>query len=347
MINYLEGSVTGLCIHKVGNPSQNEELVTTSRVITIEDDELEVILKRFFFDAFKYPEYYHFDYTSGELELNPIYNFVSNIFDNQSLLLEQSIKIARHLYEKSHHPNIKAGDLMIAMFDGVLIGDEVLRGLAIFKSEQKDDFLKLDIKTGSPSVTLDRGVNLKRLDKACLVFDTERDTGYKVCVLDRSNSSKDAQYWKDEFLYLTPRKDDYYATSHLISVAKNFVKTKMKSEEGHSALDRSDILVKTKKFLNEEEVFDLQKFEEQLFGTQPLRTTFHDFVEEYETQKEISLPDKFDISGHAVQKNTKYIRSVIKLDKNFHIYVHGDRSKIERGEDEKGKYYKLYYDQEK
>jgi len=41
-------------------------------------------------------------------------------------------------------------------------------------------------------------------------------------------------------------------------------------------------------------------------------------------------------------------KSVIKLDKNFHIYVHGDRELIEKGYDEAmGKhFYKIYFDVE-
>ncbi len=42
------------------------------------------------------------------------------------------------------------------------------------------------------------------------------------------------------------------------------------------------------------------------------------------------------------------MRSVLKLDKNFHIYIHGDRELIERGYDEeKGKsFYKVYFEEE-
>lgn len=46
-------------------------------------------------------------------------------------------------------------------------------------------------------------------------------------------------------------------------------------------------------------------------------------------------------------KQNETIKSVIRLDNNFHIYVHGDRKKIEKGEDKKGKYYKVYYTEEK
>ena len=36
-------------------------------------------------------------------------------------------------------------------------------------------------------------------------------------------------------------------------------------------------------------------------------------------------------------------QSVFKLDKNFHVYIHGDRSKMETGTDDKGQYMKLYF----
>ncbi len=36
-------------------------------------------------------------------------------------------------------------------------------------------------------------------------------------------------------------------------------------------------------------------------------------------------------------------KEVLKLDKNFHVYIHGDRSKIREGADNTGKYIKLYY----
>ncbi|MDD4067910.1 MAG: nucleoid-associated protein, partial [Bacteroidales bacterium] len=54
----------------------------------------------------------------------------------------------------------------------------------------------------------------------------------------------------------------------------------------------------------------------------------------------------FNISDSAVKKQARVFKSVIKLDKNFHIYVHGDRKLIEQGQDEKGKFYKVYYNEE-
>ena len=60
------------------------------------------------------------------------------------------------------------------------------------------------------------------------------------------------------------------------------------------------------------------------------------------------IADVFEISGNAVKKQQRVYKSVLKLDKNFHIYIHGDRELIEKGFDD-GKsmnYYKVYFREE-
>ena len=40
-------------------------------------------------------------------------------------------------------------------------------------------------------------------------------------------------------------------------------------------------------------------------------------------------------------------KGVLKLDKNFHIYIHGNRELIEQGIDKDGrKFYKIYFERE-
>ena len=61
----------------------------------------------------------------------------------------------------------------------------------------------------------------------------------------------------------------------------------------------------------------------------------------------MQVQGNFEISAHAVKKQARVFKSVLKLDKNFHIYIHGDRNKIEHGVDEQGrKFYKIFYEQE-
>ena len=66
----------------------------------------------------------------------------------------------------------------------------------------------------------------------------------------------------------------------------------------------------------------------------------------YAKEHDVEFIDTFAISESAVKKQTRGLKSVIKLDKNFHIYIHGNRELIEQGEDRKGKYYKVYYQEE-
>ena len=61
----------------------------------------------------------------------------------------------------------------------------------------------------------------------------------------------------------------------------------------------------------------------------------------------MELADSFEISAQAVKKQARVFKNVLKLDKNFHIYIHGNREMIEQGVDENGrKYYKIYYEEE-
>ena len=61
-----------------------------------------------------------------------------------------------------------------------------------------------------------------------------------------------------------------------------------------------------------------------------------------------NLKDSFTISTDAAKQAKKVFKSVIKLDKNFHLYIHGGRDRVEKGyDDDRGlNYYKLYFDAE-
>ena len=54
------------------------------------------------------------------------------------------------------------------------------------------------------------------------------------------------------------------------------------------------------------------------------------------------------ISEGAVKKQSRMFRSVIKLDKNFHVYVHGNSKFIEKGFDDEAnmQYYRLFFREE-
>jgi len=92
-----------------------------------------------------------------------------------------------------------------------------------------------------------------------------------------------------------------------------------------------------------------KKFAKEVIIEPELAEAFVSYKEGYEEDKHLPTMERFQISQPAVEKNSqKFFRSVIKLDRNFHVYVHGNANHLERGYDEKKKmhYYKLYYNTE-
>ncbi len=69
---------------------------------------------------------------------------------------------------------------------------------------------------------------------------------------------------------------------------------------------------------------------------------------DYENEFDTEITDSFEISNAAVKKQARVFKSILKLDKNFHIYIHGSKEMIERGFDEEKNlnYYKVYFKEE-
>ena len=75
--------------------------------------------------------------------------------------------------------------------------------------------------------------------------------------------------------------------------------------------------------------------------------SFQNFDKEYREYNAVELKDNFEISPQAVKKQARIFKSVLKLDRNFHIYIHGNTDMIQQGTDEDGrKFYKIFYQEE-
>ena len=110
--NLILGELDKLVVHFVGNKT-NDDGVRFSNVLT-QFENIEEYIKQLINNNFKLDELYCF-YFLPKLELNPMFQFVSSIFEDKSTLVEQSQNSARFLYEKSIHPQIKGGELCDAV----------------------------------------------------------------------------------------------------------------------------------------------------------------------------------------------------------------------------------------
>jgi len=129
-----------------------------------------------------------------------------------------------------------------------------------------------------------------------------------------------------------------------IQATKDFIDEKLKPEFKLDKKDEATILSASKDYFNTAESFNEDNYLDSIFeDNTSLKNEFNDFKRE----RKLDFSSNFDISEPAVKKYNGIFRSILKLDKNFTVYIHGNRNRIEKGEDDKGKYYKMYYEEEK
>lgn len=335
-----------IAVHFIGNKSEEEGVRFSNDKLLIDND-LKDLFSAYFTGSFKSSEFYNLSHPD-DLKFNEVFNYVTEIFENPGNLFKQSQNLAKHLYEHSTHPKIKAGEFYTAYFYNCDIEGETVDAVGLFKSENKDTFLKVLQSNGDFVVNSDEGININKLDKGCLIFNTEKEKGYLVAIVDNMNRGTEAQYWKDDFLQLRPRHDDYHHTQNLLNMCKNFVVEKLPESFEVTKADQVDMLNRSVKFFKEKETFNMEDFASEVIQQPEVASAFHDYKNQFADERELEISDEFNISGSAVKKQQRIFKSVIKLDKNFHIYVHGNKELIERGfDDVTGMYYyKVFFKEE-
>ena len=105
------------------------------------------------------------------------------------------------------------------------------------------------------------------------------------------------------------------------------------------------MLNKSASYFKDKNHVTVKDFEKEVLVEPEVISAFKDYRANYNDKLNLTAVEEFDVSNTAVKKNAKYMRSIVKLDKNFHIYIHSKHEYIERGFDEERglKYYKLYY----
>lgn len=350
MVTFFEASLDTISVHHVGNQSQSEMYSLSEQPLALKDELINSLLKQYFLSPFeKVNELYHLMHTC-DLNLNEIYSFATQVFDDKSKFHEVSEQIAKYLYKVATHPKIKSGELYVAYFRSVQIEGELLDAIGIFKSENKETYLKVYPDQGGFQVDYEENaININKLDKGVLIFNTEKENGYKVVVVDKATSGQDAAiYWKDEFLQLKIRNDNFNQTNNTLSIYKNFVTNKIDENFEVTKADKIDLLNRSMKYFKDKETFDLDEFAGEVIRNPQAIASFKTYKQQYEEEYETPIADSFEISNNAVKKQARVYKSVLKLDKNFHIYIHGNKELIEKGfdDDKHMNYYKVYFKEE-
>ena len=335
------GNISCAVVQMVGNKSNGDGVSFSSEKIEL--NETKDILFGLLDKSLKYDDMKHLDFIGG-VQLNPVYNFVSSIFDDETSFIKEANNLATYLYQQSLHPSIKNGEFYVMKIENCTIDGELVDAIGLFKSEIHDIVLKAVEGGNGIQLIPEKGMSLKKLDKGCVIFNKNREDGYVVAVLD--NNSHDANYWTDAFLHAVSCKDSYHDTMNYIDFCKELVTSN--AMEDKCKADKAIMLNKAMDVLQESNDLDFESFIEKSFGSE-LKEQIVSFRKEYEDEHQVELANSISASSVALKKKAVSKFTTIKLDKNFEIKVKGNQNLLEQGYDGKRgmNYYKLYYVEER
>ena len=348
MIQLSEAVLTKVSVHYVGNNGTGGELVVSKKPLALSKEDKAIIKNSFLGKFTSELDQYSFSHLSS-LDFNEVYKYCLETLAETSTFHKNSVNMARHLFASTLHPKIKAGELYVCYYENCLVNGAFVDAIGIYKTETKSDFLDLALSADESTLTLRQGVEVTKFDKACLVLPTNAEQGFDVLIYDSTNRGEEAVFWRETFLSVTPQCNEYFQTNQFLTVAKQFIAKQLPEEYDIQKTDQIDLLNKSVEYFKVNEAFDKKKFEKEVFDDAGMIKSFRKFEHSYAEMNDMDeLPDRFDINAQAVKKQARVFKSVLKLDKNFHVYIHGDKSLIEKGFDNTvGKsYYKIYFDEE-
>ena len=345
-ISLNEAVLQKVSVHYIGNKGNGQEFIFSKKPLEISKEDKHTIKSSFLGNFNLESDKYSFNHASS-LDFNEVYNYCLESLAEGATFHKNSVNMARHLYESTMHPKIKAGELYVCHFENCLVDGAFVEAIGIYKTETKSSFLDLAISETEVSLVMREGVEVSKFDKACLVFPTNAEQGFDVLIFD-SNRGEEAVFWKETFLNVVPQANEYYQTNQFLNLTKQFIAKQLPQEYEIAKTDQIDLLNKSVEYFRANESFDKKQFEKEVFDDSGMINAFRKFETSYSEMNDVDISDKFDISTQAVKKQARVFKSVLKLDKNFHVYIHGDKDLIEKGYDERvGKsFYKIYFDEE-
>ena len=345
-INFKTAALKKMAVHYVGSKNNLDPLVLSKQCLELGEENLSIIGESFLQKFNNVFEWYSFQHPSS-LQYNEVYSYAKEIFHQNVSFEEASINIAKHLYESSTHPKVKGGELYIGFFEGLPIEGRMHKAVGLFKTENKAIFLDVQQVDSQLELAMREGVELTKMDKGCLIINSKPDEGFDVLLFDNQNRGEEALYWKEKFLGVEPQKNEFHQTAHFLTLAKQYITEQAESEFNLPKKEQIELLHKSMDYFKSKESFDIHEFQQEVFQQDDMIESFKNFGSRYVEHHDFDLSSNFEISGQAVKKQMRIYKSVLKLDKNFHIYIHGNTDLIEKGMDMDGrKYYKIYYQDE-
>ncbi len=352
MIDLSKVDIHQMVVHKVGNKSRDEGVRISQTRYEVPSEEVRDTLLKYFLTSFKFDMFYRFHHET-DLSMNEVYTYASRMFDQPNTFHEQSVHILNHLYEQSSHPQIKSGELYVVHLNNILYNDFSIDAIGLFKSENKDVYLKLDEPNMDDlGLLIEEGVNVRKLDKGCLILNVKAVGGFVVGVVDATagKTQDAAMYWMEDFLNVTFMEDENYYTDHAIQMVNEFYDNVIApASEQPEKKEKLEFINSTMEYFSRTDKFEEEEFIHNVLQDHNQGEMFKVYKESYTEMNELPPFDAMPISQTALKKAKKTLRNVIKTDTGVELKLKSESFPyVERGYDEERKlhYYKVYFSQE-
>lgn len=344
-------TATKAVLAKIGNPQREEPLQTSKEAFEIAEKDQEA-LTAMFLKPFKNLIGHRFTHHAS-LDQHEMCTCAKAIFTDADSLLDRGIEIAKRLYAKSNHPNIKAGDLCIALLKEIHIEGELVNGLCILKSDSVTPFLTITARNGDLRLSTEHGINPDKIDKGCLILDYWGEKGYYVLTFDRGGG--DTRFWVREFLGVEAVPDAAFLTNAYAKMAVSFLEEQNVTTGGDDDTPPWETATAAKgalDYFEDREKFELKEFEQEVLKSPETIARFEEHRARVEEEQGQPLETSFEISKKDLTKAKKRIAAVLKLDTGVEIHIKPGNTdsdpQLERGyDDRKGmKFVKVYYNKD-
>ena len=325
-------------LHRIGTGGAASILSDYSAVL--QGPEEQEFLRKLFLKPFASVGRTH-EFAERDGQANALQALCRKAADGKELV-GVSRAIAKLLIDVANEHEARTGDLFVTRFTGVELGSAAHGALGILKFDDKEVFIESRAEDEALAMQLKRGLGSRKPDQALLVLFTPGEPTLLV-IDDRPQDP----FWQQAFIGLRPKRDTVNSTRNMLDMTRSFITQQLPQDYEIPKADQIDLLNRSVQYFKENTEYDRGSFAREVFQNEEVAGSFERFGDRYQEERAVDLDERFAISADAVKRQARVFKSVLKLDKDFHIYIHGDRNKIERGVDESGrKFYKIYYEQE-
>jgi len=341
MIETQDSNIGQCFVHSLQFSEPSDNIISSP--LDFIDKNIHTVLHKWLFNSLSQDEFFHMSPNLVDPALQ-ISKLIGDLFDDNSGEGLSHHQTASLIFKEL---NGSIQTLITATVENLLFEDELCNGFVIAFPNPTIPFLDFGSIQHSNTPLILSGWPLDKMNMGVLILDTFKEDGRRICLKNTSKRDHIFETVKSRLLSLSPVANPFHYTNNYLKICNKFIKEQLPEEVSITRTEQADILNKSMSYFKSADSFSEPEFLDSIFPNEELSESFKQYKKSYVAEHELKMPNDFDISDAAVKKQQRVFKSVLKLDKNFHIYIHGDKELIHKGADPDGrKYYKIYFQEE-